>query len=187
MATRKIISICPHCRSEFSHSDQRQTFCSHHCANTSRRTPLLDRFQRFIGVTGGPDHCWLWQGALNGKYGYIGLGGKDGSILAHRAAWIIANGAIPDGLFVLHRCDVPLCVNPAHLFLGTQFENIHDMMAKGRDAFTGEKHYGAKLTADLVREIRQSPDSAAAWARRLGLAPQTIEDVRSRRNWRHVR
>lgn len=75
--------------------------------------------------------CWLWVGALrpNG-YGNFFLGNK--TTCAHRAAWTLANGQIPDGLQVLHRCDVPNCVNPSHLFLGTQKDNMQDMIAKGR-------------------------------------------------------
>lgn len=75
--------------------------------------------------------CWMWVGAMrpNG-YGNFNLGNKTTG--AHRAAWILANGPIPDGLQVLHRCDVPSCVNPSHLFLGTQEDNMQDMIAKGR-------------------------------------------------------
>jgi hypothetical protein len=98
----------------------------------------------------------------------------------------LAYGLIPKGLNVCHRCDVPLCVNPLHLFLGTHADNTRDMMTKGRDSFTGSKHYAAKLTVDQVREIRRSTESACSWARRLGVAPQTIDDVRSRKNWKHV-
>jgi hypothetical protein len=77
------------------------------------------------------DECWLWTGArtTNG-YGRITVGGKGHQ--AHRVAWMLASGAIPDGLYVCHRCDVKLCVRPAHLFLGTQHDNMQDAKAKGR-------------------------------------------------------
>lgn len=77
------------------------------------------------------DACWMWTGAVNGHgYGHCGRHGHTHS--AHRLAWELAYGAIPEGMSVLHRCDVPLCVRPEHLFLGTQADNIHDMHAKGR-------------------------------------------------------
>lgn len=77
--------------------------------------------------------CWIWQGAPNNKgYGRIAIQGK--RIYAHRASFMIFNGSIND-LNVLHKCDVPLCVNPEHLFLGTQQENVTDMMQKGRHRY----------------------------------------------------
>jgi hypothetical protein len=78
--------------------------------------------------------CWLWEGAQNNVgYGKIGLGGGDGgSGLVHRLLWEQANGPIPAGMFVLHRCDVRACCNVDHLFLGTPLDNMQDMHAKGR-------------------------------------------------------
>jgi hypothetical protein len=76
--------------------------------------------------------CWEWQSTTNNKgYGTISIKGR--SRLAHRFSYEIHNGSIPNGLNVLHRCDNPLCCNPAHLFLGTQRDNIADMVAKGRN------------------------------------------------------
>jgi len=79
--------------------------------------------------------CFIWLGATQGKYGSIRLVGK--TLRAHRIAWELVNGKIPrgegyHGICVLHRCDNPLCVNPQHLFLGTQKKNIHDMRYKNR-------------------------------------------------------
>lgn len=79
--------------------------------------------------------CWIWRRATNGVgYGKIGWGRNKRVFLidAHRLAWIIANGAISKGKMVLHRCDIRLCVNPKHLFLGTAKDNTQDMLAKGR-------------------------------------------------------
>ena len=77
--------------------------------------------------------CWLWTGASIGKgYGSINAGKHATSMLAHRAAYECFVGPIPDGIHVCHRCDVRYCVNPAHLFLGTNLDNIHDSMKKGR-------------------------------------------------------
>lgn len=71
--------------------------------------------------------CWLWMGRVN-QFGYGTIGIK----LTHRVVWEHEHGPIPNGLYVCHKCDVPLCVNPAHLFLGTQLDNMVDMRCKGR-------------------------------------------------------
>ena len=115
--------------------------------------------------------CWLWTASMmaNG-YGQLGYKGKNA--YAHRVSWILHKGQIDDGLFVLHRCDVRCCVNPAHLFLGSAKDNMHDMISKGRQNFnwkqgkppgnkgkrssiSREKHGMAKLTDQNVAEIRR--------------------------------
>ncbi len=94
-------------------------------------TPLRQRFQKLVGPV-NENGCMLWTGANNvNGYGRIGYG--DGrTVAAHRVAYELANGPIPDDLQVLHKCDVRSCVNPAHLFLGTQADNMQDMSRKGR-------------------------------------------------------
>ena len=85
------------------------------------------------------DGCWEWSGATNGhKYGRVMKGGRWTG--AHRVSWVIHHGKIPDEALVLHRCDNPSCVNPAHLFLGTQEDNIRDMVRKGRHAEQKKTH-----------------------------------------------
>lgn len=83
--------------------------------------------------------CWLWQANTVGrdgdKYGQFNTGrvaGKQRNVYAHRFAWLLTHGQIPAGLHVCHHCDTPLCVNPSHLFLGTQGENLQDASRKGR-------------------------------------------------------
>ncbi len=100
----------------------------------------------------GPDECWLWT-AWKDKdgYGRMWLDGKKPQ--ATRVIWASVNGPIPAGLFVLHKCDNPPCVNPAHLFLGTVQDNAEDMMSKGRQS-KGEKNGRAKLTRQQAMDIR---------------------------------
>lgn len=102
------------------------------------RGPLADRFWQQVTPSDG---CWRWQGAVaRVGYGVLGAGDADQPkrlIYAHRASWELHYGPIPDGLCVLHTCDNRCCVNPAHLWLGTRADNIHDMIAKGRAKWQG--------------------------------------------------
>ncbi len=114
--------------------------------------PLEERFsEKFISIgTGG---CWPWTAATN-YYGYGKISvSRSHWDFAHRVAWPIHYGEIPDNMLVLHRCDNPLCVNPSHLFLGTQNDNLQDMQKKGRKA-CGERHGQAKLSDAQIDEIR---------------------------------
>jgi hypothetical protein len=83
--------------------------------------------------------CWLWtMGREGGGYGVVSSGGKRQK--AHRLAWEIVNGPAPDGLFVCHRCDLPACINPDHLFVGSHAENMQDMLSKGRGKHASKTH-----------------------------------------------
>ena len=79
---------------------------------------------------GLPDKCWEWQANLGRGYGMFSIEGR--SIVAHRVSWTMLRGPIPEGMLVLHKCDNRKCVNPNHLFIGTQSDNVCDMLAKGR-------------------------------------------------------
>lgn len=103
-------------------------YCSCSCANVEKKKkPLAQAFLKY--VSGG--NCLEWTGAKDGAgYGMVKHDGKQWK--AHRLAYFLANGSIPDGAYICHKCDNPSCVNPAHLFAGTQQDNARDMVAKGR-------------------------------------------------------
>jgi hypothetical protein len=113
-----------------------------------------------------------------------------GNIGVHRLSWILANGAIPDGMSVLHRCDNPPCVNPEHLFLGTQRDNNLDMRAKGREGRfdrKGEANGHAKLTLSQAREIRARYASGGisqeALGRNYGIPQAHVSRIVLNRAW----
>lgn len=103
---------------------------------------------------GAPNECWLWTGSfLTNGYGRFFIKGK--TITAHRFSWELANGPIPEDLFILHKCDTPACVNPAHLSPGTPSDNMRDRDSRGRQArLFGETNPNAKLTESKVQQIR---------------------------------
>lgn len=144
------------------------------------RGTLEERFWAKVDKRGIFD-CWPWMASTgNDGYGHIGEGGRSRKLLAaHRVAYELVNGPIPDGQCVLHECDNPPCCNPTHLFLGTQTENIHDMREKGREC-CGEEHGASKLTRLQVEEARRlyTPWSRShgypALARRYGVGYSTI-------------
>lgn len=121
-----------------------------------RLIPIKDRFFAKVNPA-GPwpkdrrlGRCWSWLGKINQRYGHLWIGYLSG---AHRVSWMLHFGQIPVGLCVLHTCDNPICVNPNHLFVGTQADNNRDMWAKGRAPF-GVKCHFAKLRPEQVLEIR---------------------------------
>jgi HNH endonuclease len=153
---------------------------------------ILSRFQaKYVVDDSG---CWLWTGALNDHgYGWMSTTRKDGPDRAHRIAWRLFKGPIPEGLYVLHRCDTPRCVNPNHLFLGTQTDNNADKEAKGRGTkpplHLGEKHPRAKFTEAEIKEIRRRKAVGETFAK-LGavysVSWMTIFRIVHRQTWAHV-
>jgi hypothetical protein len=158
-------------------------------------TPEVDHFQRKFWSrvdVRGPSKCWEWTGPTDPKgYGRLGAGK-----LAHRIAWVEANGPIPPlpagqrTWAVMHTCDNPPCVNPAHLVLGTIKENNQDMARKGRwgerKLPVGEDHGNAKLTDEQVIAIRQSTQSNTELAELYGVTNGTIEYAR-KYGWKHIK
>lgn len=135
--------------------------------------------------------CHEWTGSLDtAGYGRVRVG--RGFRGAHRAAWILSKGDIPDGMCVLHRCDNPSCVNVDHLFLGTQQDNMRDMVAKGRNRrreYRGENSSVAKLTNEQALAIKNGPRDIASkrqFAKQFGVALHTVENIQTGRRWRHL-
>lgn len=151
----------------------------------------LERFLRKIDFR-GPEDCWLWNaGKDTGGYGKIRVPGSiHGRIRsAHRIAYHIACGPIPEGMFVCHTCDTPACVNPAHLFVGTCAENMRDCTQKGRGN-CGSRHGLSKLSDADVREIRKllaAGTTHQVAADRFGVGPQAISKIKAGLRWSHLK
>lgn len=142
----------------------------------------------------GPDDCWEWKGGCRDKvphnYGTVWFNGKQWR--AHVFAYTIHHGPT-NGLFVCHKCDNPPCCNPNHLFLGTNLDNVRDMISKGRDKREkGEERYNARLTEDDVREIRRrhkkrdKVNGQTALAKEFGVYHTMIHAIVTGRRWKHV-
>ena len=142
----------------------------------------------------GQNKCWIWTGGQERHgYGRFSLGKSNYWRFAHRVSWTLVYGPVPNGLCVLHHCDVPLCVNPTHLFLGTQANNIRDCMQKGRqNHIRGMANSSSKLTDAQVVEIRKrcikfSPiDGVRALGREFGVDHSVISEIVAGKKWKHL-
>jgi hypothetical protein len=141
------------------------------------------------------DGCWLWQGSATADgYGEIWRDGRLERV--HRVAYELLVGPIPDGLFILHSCDTPNCVNPSHLEPGTNSKNLQDAAARRRfmqqrhpEKYQGENSGNAKITRAIVREIRSlaaAGETFTAIAPRFNLARTTVGKIVNRKLWAHV-
>lgn len=150
--------------------------------------------------SGGEDSCWPWlrSPARKGGYGQIQYKGRP--VYAHRLAWTLFIGPIPlrtkvDGIMkrilVLHTCDNKMCVNPKHLFLGTQKDNMDDMKRKGRENYPiGERTGSAKMTEEKVLEMRSLWATGAYricdLSRMFGLTHVPVICIVRRKTWKHI-
>jgi hypothetical protein len=118
-------------------------------------------------------------------YGEFYYNGK--VLKAHRASWMAHKGPIPPGKQILHWCDNTFCINPEHLFVGTQIDNMRDMATKKRGRLSrGEANTRAILTEHQVREIRAASGDAATIGAKYGVGRHVIYQIRSRKTWQHI-
>jgi hypothetical protein len=152
----------------------------HQARGKSHKKPFEQRFFKYF-VRGAPDECWNWTGAKR-EFGYGQIRRGEKSVRAHRASYEMFVGEIPDGLYVLHHCDNPACVNPAHLFLGTHQDNMNDMCDKGRIARV--------LTIEKAREIKQliadGKMSKTEIARLYNVGYSLINDIAKGKKWKRA-
>lgn len=209
MKTRSYIpKICQQCNKQFSaRTDASGKFCSRSCAasrlwrdgiltphgnNPDWRGTPIERFTKFISPEPNSG-CWLWTGNANGagKWIYGTLSVKRKTIRSHRFAWLFFRGPIPVGMDVLHKCDVTLCANPDHLFLGTDLDNQRDMIKKGRDSkrralIRGSSNYGAKLAEQQILAILSDNRRQKEIASEYGVSKSCIAMIKKKRNWKHI-
>lgn len=161
---------------------------------------MPDFADRFWSHVNKENDCWEWLACKNNKgYGRFQVKGKARG--AHRVSWELCNEReIPSGMLVLHLCDNPSCVNPAHLDIGTQKENVQDCMKKGRKKMKGEDNYfhknpriGAlngrcKLTTEQVKEIRLHKEIVSQYelGKKYGVSQSLIGSIQRREIWNHL-
>lgn len=148
------------------------------------RLTIEARFWSKVDKTKADNECWPWLGSRSQGgtgYGQVWVGdGSSRKVVAHRLSYVIHNGPIPDGVVVCHRCDNRACVNPRHLFLGTQSQNIADMVTKGRC-------WNRKLSDESVRAIRALGGvSSTKVGKAFGIHPSCVRRIRAGKQAAHV-
>lgn len=142
--------------------------------------------QRFwSNVVGEPNSgCWLWMGPVDENgYARFRVGARKARM--HRWAFETLVRPLSRSEIVCHKCDVPACVNPSHMFIGSQRDNVEDKVKKGRQS-VGRKSPCAKLTEDQVRDIRASDETNRALGRKYGVTHGIIGKIKNREDWKHV-
>ena len=128
--------------------------------------------------------CWVWMGTTTVR-GYGQIEHKTKKLYAHRASYEAFVGEIPQGMYVCHTCDNVSCVNPNHLFLGTQKQNLQDMARKGRST-RGEKNPGAKLTEEQVNQIRTMDGTCSFISKIFNVSSSAISAIKRKERWSYV-
>lgn len=138
---------CGQCGKDFPAERNNARFCSMQCSHEWKKVyfaiPWQQRFWPRVNKTSA---CWEWTGALSlDGYGTVRVS-RGKNVRAHRAAYLLEHGSIPEGMNILHKCDNPKCVKPEHLFAGTQADNVHDMISKGRQRLSGLRNHTCSST-----------------------------------------
>lgn len=147
---------------------------------------IQDTIKRFHQSYTIVDDCWLWNTPSKNGYGVFGMNKR--KMGSHRASLILHNILIPNGYDVCHRCPKKsrLCVNPAHLRIGTRTENNHDKISDGTNQ-NGETHHNHKLTTNKVIEIRRRYlEGCAILSQEFSISQSSICDIIKRRTWKHI-
>lgn len=184
-------TICPQCETTFfvfPGKANKGVCCSRRCGFLWNRKSIPARFWALVDKTGP---CWLWTGTKHNGYGkFEAVCGQQ--CWAHRLAWELTNGLIPDGLFVCHDCpdgDNPSCCNPSHMFLGTHRDNVADAVEKQQHR-RGEAHMSAILDEAKVRAMRDQYEAGGVSVKRLalenGVCYTAAYRAISRETWKHV-
>lgn len=180
------VATCLNCGCEFpvfqSEIDKGRRFCSRACACPLTVEQRIAKFTKRC-----ESGCIEWTGGRHTRgYGLISVNHK--MFRAHRLVWELSNGPIPEGFFVLHRCDNPPCCNIDHLFLGTGADNVRDKMEKNRHRWPRGEQGNHKLTESEVIEILSLKGTAVLRiiAERFGVSEAAIHNIYSGRTWAHI-
>jgi hypothetical protein len=180
LVTRRLANVKPSGR----------VFCSPlcHIAERDNLQVTKERFWQRVDCSGGSQACWPWIGTKRYGYGFLKILKKP--VRVHRFSWQIHVGPIPDGLHVLHKCNNPACVNPSHLYVGTDQDNMNDKIRAGRQNHPfGSRIANAILNDDIVRSIRArhaNGETRTEIARDLGLKRNNVDQVIYRQRWTHI-
>lgn len=171
------------------------------CSDGKRRNalgsiPVHEQIKNFwdrVSIK-GKNECWMWRGAVCGSKRNYGAARWNGRLTkAHRIAYEITNGPIPKGLLGCHKCDNTLCVNPDHIFIGTQKDNLEDMRRKGRQpppfALRGEDHPRSTLTERkviMIKALKRQGKLQREIALATGVSMSALASVLQGRTWRHI-
>lgn len=178
---------CPNCGTEFFPPRQKWKGVNvrHRFFNKVNKIGPIPQHRPELG------RCHIWTGKLSdGRYGVFTVG-RNGTFMAHKFAWMLAHGKIPDGQLVRHKCDFGCCVNVGHLELGTQLENMADMKSRGRERKAlGEDSGTSKLTNAQVLEVKRTYHrrrvTQEALGKKFGVDRKTIARITQGRGWKHV-
>jgi len=191
---------CPDCskiltysiKGNFTRATKENWKCS--SCGCKRKTSISERFWSKVDKNGPiPTHCpelgrcWVWMGGKSSK-GYGKFDPKCGEQLAHRYSYaLFTNKIISKELCVCHHCDNPSCVNPNHLFLGTNQDNVNDKTNKNRNgAPKGELHHNSKLTEENIKFIRNSQLSHRQLALLFNTPKSNITSIKNYKSWKHI-